>query len=240
MVKLNWRKRQELLWSSRFELLADKAQDARLQDFYGAGVVAGTTAIGEVPMVAMDFETTGLDPESDGIISIGLVEMNHQRITCRQARHWILKPREDLKSDAVTVHGITHSKVESAPDFLTILDDMLALLAGKIVVVHYRSIERKFLHAALKSRLGEGIEFPVIDTMELEVRLWRRHTAGMMERYIGQPAVSMRLADSRARYNLPFYNPHDALTDALACGELLIAQLANHYSPDTPVKELWN
>ncbi|NLW04889.1 MAG: 3'-5' exonuclease, partial [Pseudomonadaceae bacterium] len=47
------------------------------------------------------------------------------------------------------------------------------------------------------------------------------------------------LAACRERYGLPNYHPHDALTDALATAELLQAQIAHHYSPDTPLKKVW-
>jgi DNA polymerase-3 subunit epsilon len=52
--------------------------------------------------------------------------------------------------------------------------------------------------------------------------------------------VSIRLADSRLRYNLPSYSAHHALIDALATAELLQAQVATHYATDTPVGELWS
>ena len=121
----------------------------------------------------------------------------------------------------------------------------LASLAGCVVVVHCAAIERAFLDAALKARLGEGIEFPVIDTMALEARLHRRHKsglfAGLFANLFGRNAapLSIRLADSRARYHLPRYRAHHALTDALATAELLQAQIAHHFKPDTTLKEVW-
>ena len=238
-MNTKWADRRNFPWSERFDSLASQTKDSRLRKFYEAGVVAGDTPISEVPMVAMDLETTGLDPQRDGIVSIGVIPMSYERIWCNESRHWIVKPREDLNADSVKVHGITHSKIESAPDLMSIVDELLEVLAGKIVVVHYRYIERHFLNAALRARLGEGIEFPTIDTMELEVRLWRKNTSSVLQRMLGRPTVSLRLADSRTRYNLPFYSPHDALTDALASGELLIAQLLSQYSPSVPVKKLW-
>ena len=39
---------------------------------------------------------------------------------------------------------------------------------------------------------------------------------------------------------LPIYSAHHALTDALACGELLQAQAATHYPAHTPVGALWS
>lgn len=226
-------------WQARFLALADTARYPALKRYYAAGMVAPDTPLAEVPLVAMDFETTSLDPRKGGIVSIGLVPMSIQRIRCAQARHWVLKPRARLSSESVVVHGITHSEIEAAPDLSRILDELLAQLQGKVVVVHHRGIERAFLNAALKARIREGIEFPVIDTMELEARLHRRRKPGFWARLRGRQPVSIRLAPSRERYHLPYYRPHHALTDAIACGELLLAQVADRFGPDTPLSELW-
>ena len=41
---------------------------------------------------------------------------------------------------------------------------------------------------------------------------------------------SLRLVDLREGYGLPRYKAHDALTDAIATGELLLAMIATHGS----------
>ncbi len=46
------------------------------------------------------------------------------------------------------------------------------------MVVHYRAIERDFLDQAFRRHLGEGLQFPVIDTMQLEARQVRGIAAG--------------------------------------------------------------
>ncbi|GAA3534929.1 3'-5' exonuclease [Zobellella aerophila] len=226
-------------WPSCFQTLAATVRDPRLQRFYQAGVIAANTPLSEVPFVAMDFETTGLNPNKHGIISIGLVPFDIRRIHCRRARHWIVKPRKPLVEESVVIHGITHSDVRQAPDLLRILEPLLAALAGRVPVVHHRGIERAFLDAALRERLGEGIRFPVVDTMDLEARLHRGKAPGFWARLLGRKPVSIRLADSRSRYHLPYYQPHHALTDALATAELLQAQIAHHYTPETQIREIW-
>ncbi|MBY4678241.1 3'-5' exonuclease [Marinobacterium arenosum] len=230
---------QTPLWPERFRQLAGAVEDSRLRAFYQGGVVSADTPLGEVPFVALDLETTGLNPRKHDIVSVGLVPFDLQRIRCRDARHWILKPRRPLAKESVVIHGITHSEVRQAPDLLGVLEPLLESLAGRIVVVHYRHIERGFLDAVLKRRMGEGIEFPVVDTMELEARLHRVRPLGIWARLMGKKPVSIRLADSRTRYGLPYYQAHHALTDALATAELLQAQIAHRFSPDTPIEALW-
>ena len=93
----------------------------------------------------------------------------------------------------------------------------------------------------LSQHLGEGLQFPVIDTMELEARLHRGDgEPSWFQRLFGKRHQSIRLADSRLRYNLPLYQAHHALTDAIATAELLQAQALTHYSPQVPVSRLWS
>ncbi|MFQ3236142.1 MAG: DNA polymerase-3 subunit epsilon [Paraglaciecola sp.] len=231
---------KQLDWASRFAILAKTSTYPALKAFYEAGVVPASTPISDVPMVALDFETTGLDPNRDSIISIGLVPMSMSRIRCNAAKHWIIKPETRLRSTSVVVHGITHSAVADAPDFSTLIDTLLARLQGKMVVVHHSPIERGFLDAALKRHIHEGIAFPVIDTMALEARFNRTMRQTLWRSLTARKPASIRLPDSRARYHLPYYRQHQALTDAVACAELLQAQCATHLTPDTPVSTIWS
>lgn len=226
-------------WPEYLASRAAQAQDARLKRYFSSPWPDPETAVTEVPLVALDMETTGLDPQRDAIVSIGLVPFDQQRIRFSARRYWVLKPPRPLNDKSVTLHRITHSQIANAPDFGEVLDELLQALSGKLVVVHYREIERRFLDGAVQARLNEGIRFPVIDTMALEARLHRLSRWARFRRWIGRPPVSIRLQDSRSRYGLPIYPGHHALTDALATAELFQAQLATHFSPTTPIKKLW-
>nr|WP_286206639.1 3'-5' exonuclease [Thauera linaloolentis] len=227
-------------WPRRFAALAATARDPRLRAFYAQGAAAGATALKDVPMAALDIETTGLNPARDEIVSIGVVPMALGRIRSSASRYWVVRPAAELKPESVAIHAITHGQIEAAPDLDAILGELLEVLAGRVVVVHCRDIERGFLDTALRTRLGEGIEFPVIDTMELEARL-HRPPPGILARLFGRKTkpVSIRLAASRARYKLPRYRAHHALTDALATAELLQAQVAHRFSVETALAEVW-
>ncbi|WP_105901989.1 3'-5' exonuclease [Vibrio gangliei] len=226
-------------WNEFFEHQSQAAKDPRLQQFYQVGVIAEDTPLSKVEFVALDFETTGLDIEKDGIISIGLIPFTLQRIYCKQSKHWLVKPRKKLNEDSVIIHGITHSDLSDAPDLKRILDEVLEALAGKIVVVHYQYIERQFFSRALMERIGEGILFPMVDTLAIESVVQQQLVSGWWNKLRGKKPASVRLGTSRTRYNLPSYQPHHALVDAIATAELLQAQILHHYSPETPIKDLW-
>lgn len=226
-------------WSTKFQHKQEQASDERLIAFYSNALPSPDTPIADIEFVALDFETTGLNPQKDGIITIGLVPFNLNRIFLRQSKHWKVRPQEKLDEDSVIIHGITHSELIDAPDLNDILGDFLHCLSGKVVVVHYRRIEREFLDQALRTRIGEGIEFPVLDTLEIEANIQQKLFGGLWNKLKGKKPESLRLAQSRRRYGLPDYTPHHALTDAIATAELLQAQVAHHYRPDQPISDFW-
>lgn len=228
-------------WPAVYAERARTVRDPRLRQFYEYGMISGDTPLQEAPLVAVDFETTGLDTRRHSIVSVGVVPFNLQRIRLREARYWLLKPRRKLTHESVVIHGITHSDIAQAPDFNDVLDQLLETFAGHVWVVHYRGIERDFFKQTLLQRTREHIDFPVIDTMQLESRLTQVEPKPWWQRWaaVAPKPVSIRLADSRARYHLPHYAPHDAVTDALACAELFQAQVAYHFSPQDPISKVW-
>ncbi|THB77664.1 MAG: 3'-5' exonuclease [Desulfobacteraceae bacterium] len=232
-------------WQAHFESLSEKAVHPGLISYLDEPPVPGSTPIGQVRMLALDFETTGLDAKRDAIISIGFIPFTHDRIYCQGARHLLVTPDFPLSEESVAFHGITHTELEGAASFARALDVLLPAMKGHVVVVHYHAIERQFLYHTTLRRMGEVLEFPMIDTMAVEARQIKGRTrlGRMRNRLKGwirpEPAPSLRLADTRQRYGLPCYQAHHALTDALATAELLQAQLRKGYSPDTPVSSLW-
>ncbi|MBR0573510.1 MULTISPECIES: 3'-5' exonuclease [Pasteurellaceae] len=225
-------------WQDFYQQQAEQSKNPLLKQFYQAGIINGDTPLSDIEFVALDFETTGLDATVDDIVSIGLIPFDLKRIYCNQARHWIVRPKQELEEQSVVIHGITHSDIFNAPDLHKVLDDLLTILANKIVVVHYRPIERQFFNSALMVRINEGILFPVVDTMQIEGNI-QYEKRSLIDRLLGKKIPSVRLANSRTRYGLPAYSAHNALTDAIATAELLQAQISYHFCENTPVKELW-
>ncbi|HKK98877.1 MAG TPA: exonuclease domain-containing protein, partial [Desulfotignum sp.] len=158
--------KQPLDWGSRFSLLADQARDPRLKAYYRAAHIPGHTPVKQVKFLALDMETTGLDPKTDAIISVGFLPLFHDRILCSGARYWVVRPDHPIPDIQTTIHGITHTRMHTCPDFSTILEPLLQAMAGRVVLVHYHHIERHFLDRTVLDTTGDTLVFPVVDTME--------------------------------------------------------------------------
>ena len=70
-------------WPRRYEQLLQGAQNPLLKGFYKQAFTNQTAPLKDVPFVALDFETTGLDANTDDIVSVGLVPFNVNRIYCK-------------------------------------------------------------------------------------------------------------------------------------------------------------
>ncbi|WP_375278732.1 3'-5' exonuclease [Pseudoalteromonas marina] len=226
-------------WNTRYAQLADDAQNNLLKEFYLSTFSDASASVKDIPFVALDFETTGLNSKTDDIVSVGLVPFTLARIYCKQSKHWVVQPRRNLSESSIVIHGITHNDVDNAPDFDNIIAPLLDALRSKVIVVHYAAIERGFFNSALLLRLKEHIEFMVVDTMELERRALKAKQ-GLIGQIFNTKLGSLRLNDCRKRYSLPVYEGHNALTDALATAELLQAQLRHHYTEETPLCTIWS
>ncbi|MGF1698026.1 3'-5' exonuclease [Vibrio kyushuensis] len=226
-------------WTLKLKKHLALAKHPVLQRFYEQPIPDQNTPINEVEFLAVDFETTGLDSKKDDIITVGLVPFTLNRIYLNRAKHWTVRPRKQLNDDSIVIHGITHSDIADAPDLTEVIEEILDSISGNILVVHYNRIEREFLDKALRARFNEGIQFPVVDTMQIESNIQKLWAGGFWNMMKGMKPQSVRLGQSRIRYGLPPYTPHHALTDAIATAELLQAQIAYHYNPNQPVRDFW-
>lgn len=221
-------------WQSMFKQWATEAPEGPLKRFYEAGMIAPQTALKNTPLLALDLETTGLDPAQDEIISLGLIPFDHKTIRCQGAQYWMAKPERSLNAESVTIHEITHSELAEAPRLNTILDEILRALTNQVIVVHCVDIERQFLLEASIKIYGYPLYFPVLDTMDIE----RQVTYKPWWQRFGRPP-SLRLDACRQRYKLPRYKAHHALTDALSSAELLQAQISYHMDPNADIANYW-
>ena len=73
-------------------------------------------------IISLDIETTGLNPATDRIVEVGLVEWHPNGSTVE--RDWLVHPGRPIPPEATAIHGITDAMVADASPF--------ALLAGLI------------------------------------------------------------------------------------------------------------
>mgnify|MGYP006269839471 CR=1 FL=1 len=188
-----------------------------------------TRPVSEAALLALDLETTGLKPKSDAILSIGAVAIVGGAIDVGSAFHMIVKPDTALPVDTgAVIHGLGHDRLATGMPLSDALDRLWPALAGRLLVAHGAALERDFLDQVCRRFYGERFRGPVIDTLTLE----QRRPGHRREQGPG----TLRLDAVRRRYGLPRYRAHHALSDALACAELFLAQSA-YLGDDPPLRK---
>ncbi|WP_339860100.1 exonuclease domain-containing protein [Thalassospira alkalitolerans] len=190
-----------------------------LRAYYDIPATHPDTLIRNIEFVALDLETTGLDPKKDEIVSIGFVIIRQLEVDFSSCEHLLVRPQKELSESSVIVHRIFDSDVEKAPDIEIALAHILPILAGRVLIAHHAPIELGFLGQACKRYFGAPLHIPTVDTLVLALRdLYRQ----------GQPIKpgALKLESQRHTHNLPPYRVHNALSDAIAASGLFLAQIA--------------
>lgn len=113
--------------------------------------------------VALDVETTGLDPLAGRIVEIALVQFGFDtegalREKTRFAS--LTNPGQPIPLQASRIHGITDADVANAPLFAELVERIELMCEGRVVVGHnvlfdIGFIENEFFHAGNSSKIVE-------------------------------------------------------------------------------------
>lgn len=212
--------------------LLRQANAGALRDYYALPFPAPGTSLGETRFVAVDLETSGLDPGRDEILSIGAVDMRFDHIDLSTASRQFAAPTGELSEASVVIHQITDDRAARGEPLARLLPALLGRLAGRVLVAHHADLEHRFIDAACRRCFGIGFRARMVDTELLFRRQFERRHQVIL-------SGDLRLAALRERYGLPRYRAHDALSDALAAAELLLAYMASAgFKRDTPLKRV--
>lgn len=182
---------------------------------------APSARLADIEMIALDFETTGLDAKQDRIIAAGWVLVRGDRIVLSSARE--VRVRNDDSEgvgQSAVIHGIVDSDLEQAEDSTTMLAQLFEDVAGRPIIAHGARIERGFLNALLHRLGGTALLNPFICTLLLERKLIEAEGG-----HVREQQVDLTLDACRTRHGLPEHQRHSPGADALAAAELFLAQV---------------
>lgn len=211
-------------WKNKNQKLLEKALNlhphGQLKNYLMTPLVDKNTPVEKIDYFVIDFETTGLNYQQDHIISVGFTTIKAGRIQLQQSQHHLVKTERKLQSENVSIHQITDDAVSGGISIKVMMDLLLQHMAGKVMVVHYKNIEENFIQNISKTLFGHQLPMWVVDTLEIERKSLHR---------LNKPINpnQLRLFNLREQYNLPRYNAHNALEDAIATAELLLAQISH-------------
>lgn len=158
--------------------------------------------------VAIDLETTGLDPRRDAIVEIAAVPFLDGRSGPAYTTH--VNPGRPIPPDSVRVHGITDSMVAGCPMIGDVLPRLDAVCGGRVLVGYGVGFDLAVLGRARRAHGYARMANAVLDTKGL--------AAALHPEWAGFP-----LEELATRLGIGVLGRHTSEGDARAAGEILLA-----------------
>lgn len=158
------------------------------------------------PIVFLDLETTGLDPEIHEIIEVAAIQVDAESLIELDVLHLRVKPERigDANVHALVMNGFDMEVWEDALPLADALKQLSPVLEGAILAGHNVAFDRDFLDAAYAS---SGVPRPKMDhhTLDTASLAWSLYTDGVIK--------SLSLASVCEALGVDGGTPHRALHD---------------------------
>jgi DNA polymerase-3 subunit epsilon len=180
----------------------DWLREARRQDIWDQ-------KLDSLRYVVLDTETTGFDPASDRILSIGAVEMQGGVVCQENFYHsFVSLPAQTVIPETVTrLTGITRETVSDAPPLEEVLREFLRFTGDAVLVAHHALHEIRFLRAAFRQTFRADFTHRFIDT-------------ACVAQGIGPRERILTLDELARAYQVPLQGRHTAVGDAMIAGQI--------------------
>ncbi len=188
-------------------------QNERLAYWSALPEVERTAALERI--VVVDVETTGLDLANDTLISIGAVAVVNGRIALGDSFSVVLQQNEVSRRENILIHGISGAvQREGAPPADALLA-FLGFLGKSPLVAFHVAFDETMIRRAMRQHLGLNFRHPWLDLAYVLPALWpelmRSHRT---------------LDDWAMHFSIRNEDRHNAVADALATAQLLLAAIA--------------
>ncbi len=175
-------------------------------------------SIAQSELLSIDLEMTGLNPKKHEVISMAWVPIIKGEIVLSQAQTLLIKADNGV-GDSAIIHGIVDNDLKHAVSLAQGLEQLLQAMQGRVLVAHHGALDIAFLQQGAQKIYGHKLPFQLLDTLLLESKRLSRQGEHFDKQLL-------RLHRCCERYHLPALRAHNALSDALATAQLLLAQSA--------------
>lgn len=151
-------------------------------------------------IVALDIETTGLDPHKDSILEIGAVRFNGRRVEAEWST--LINPGRSIPAFITQLTGITGQMVAQAPPLQAVLVELADFVGDAPIVGHNVAFDLSFLRRHGLFGLNE-----ILDTYEMAAILLPktgRYNLGALAQtlLVPLPATHRALDDARVTHGV--------------------------------------
>lgn len=209
----------------RCRTLAGRCNRASLKSYLETYAGLRVDTLANTPIISVDLELTGLDARRNRIIALGWTQVDHGRIQLGSNRHIMINTDQSV-GESAAIHELMDSDVASGVSLSLGLRRLFEAARGRVWLFHHAGLDVAFLQQACLSWAGVAPPFAMLDTMLMELLMRKRRELPVLK-------GDLQLGNLRSSYHLPRYTAHNALIDACATAELMLAIAAKLDSAGT-------
>ena len=173
------------------------------------------TPIDRVRFVVLDSETTGLNPATDRLITIGAVAVVGGEIVLEDSFASLLKLERN--TEAVTVHGVTRDESRKGVDEPYALEGFLDYLGDGVIVGHHIGHDVATFDVGYTRHWGLQLANRSLDTMDLTLHLERDGA------FAGRPRIRHFTLDALCdMFGVIPHDRHTATGDAFITAQIFL------------------
>jgi DNA polymerase-3 subunit epsilon/ATP-dependent DNA helicase DinG len=158
-------------------------------------------------IVALDLETTGLDPKTDTIIEIGAIRFNNRRI--EEEFSTLINPRREIPKFITRLTGISNSMVQNSPTIDEVLPELENFVEDLPILGHNVKFDLSFLREQGLFRYNDSLD--TYDMASVLLPSAGRYNLGALGQFLG----------------IPFPATHRALDDAKVTQGIYLRMMEN-------------
>jgi len=179
---------------------------------------ADDTPIDRVRFVVLDSETTGLNPRTDRIITIGAVAVLAGEILLEDSFTALIKVSRN--TTAVTVHGVTRDESRGGMDEPDALERFLDYVRDGVIVGHHIGHDIGAFDAGYDRHWGTHLLNRSLDTMDLTLHLEQDGA------FAGRPPIRQFTLDALCEmFGVVPHDRHTAGGDAFLTAQVFLRLL---------------
>lgn len=167
----------------------------------------------EFEWVSLDCETTGLNVRTDEIISIGAVRIAGNRILTSERLELLVRPERGVSADSVRVHRLREQDVAQGLPIEEAMKQLMHFIGSRPLVGYYLEFDVAMLNRAIWPMLGQGLPQPKIEVSGMYYDYKFRQLPPYQQQ--ARPDIDLRFNTLMQDLQLPVYEAHDALNDAM-------------------------
>ena len=107
-----------------------------LAEYYSGRLPTNSTRVEDLRLLAIDTETTGLDPNRDHLLSVGYVPVDGTTIMLGGAAGFVVRTSREVGQSA-TYHGLTDDIVAAGTALEEALPATLRALTSRVLLAHF-------------------------------------------------------------------------------------------------------